>query len=167
MKFSMCILICMGSICIVFGGCGTSTFFYFLQILQYFCYLFSLLLRLVAIRKQLLYRRIYMSMTHRIGCVHTGKIGRKSCLFLKKIGFFSKWHFSQKNRIFLEMTVKTSQENKEFWRKTKFLHIFPSAASNQNFSTHLVGPPPYQVGPPYSCVWPSKVSREVAMATCQ
>ena len=25
------------------------------------------------------------------------------------------------------MTVKTSQENKEFWRKTKFLHIFPSA----------------------------------------
>ena len=72
------------------------------------------------------------------------------------------------------MTVKTSQENKEFWRKTKFLHIFPSAASNQNFSTHLVGPPPYQVGPPpyqvgppYSCVWPSKVSREVAMATCQ
>ena len=36
--------------------------------------------------------------------------------------------FSQKNRIFLEMIVKTSQENKEFWRKTKFLHIFPSAA---------------------------------------
>ena len=35
------------------------------------------------------------------------------------------------------MTVKTSQENKEFWRKTKFLHIFPSAASNQNFSTHF------------------------------
>ena len=45
------------------------------------------------------------------------------------------------------MTVKTSQENKEFWRKTKFLHIFPSAkllelhhiqvgAANQNESGH-------------------------------
>ena len=95
--------------------------------------------------------------------LHTGNNHETKILF-----------FSQKNRIFLEMTVKTSQENKEFWRKTKFLHIFPSAASNQNFSTHLVGPPPYQVGPPsyqvgppYSCVWPSKVSREVAMATCQ
>jgi len=46
-------------------------------------------------------------------CEHAVIIMRKPCLFLKKIGFFSKWHFSQKNRIFLEMTVKTSQENKQ------------------------------------------------------
>ena len=113
MKFSMCILICMGSICIVFGGWGTSTFFYFLQILQYFCYLFSLLLALLQSENS----------------CYTGKLctywenQEKILSFSKKIGFFSKWHFSQKNRIFLEMTVKTSQENKEFWRKTKFLHI--------------------------------------------
>ena len=36
MKFSMCILICMGSICIVFGGWGTSTFFIFFR----FCSIF-------------------------------------------------------------------------------------------------------------------------------
>jgi hypothetical protein len=77
------------------------------------------------------------SLQSKTGFLHTGNNHETKIL-----------SFSQKNRIFIEMTVKTSQENKEFWRKTKFLHIFPSAASNQNFSTHLVGPPPYQVGPP-------------------
>ena len=62
-------------------------------------------------------------------CEHAVIIMRKSCLFLIKIGFFSKWHFSQKNRIFLEMTVKTSQENKQ-----KNGPILDKTFRNMNFS---------------------------------
>ena len=113
MKFSMCILICMGSICIVFGGWGTSTFFIFFRFCSIFvtCFLCYCALLLTAGETDLvLYYVFWLAQDIFSRCnlvyvlIHEITTRFLNDIFLKKIGFFSKilcrdfWEFSDLNQ---------------------------------------------------------------------